>query len=233
MFGFDGLKRWEDLPTEFRNDAVRPYYEEISGKKHQLLVKRIFDLAMSMILLVVFSPLLLVSAFAIKKDSPGSVFFRQTRVTTYGRRFKIYKFRTMVADAQKLGSQVTTHEDPRITKTGAWMRKYRIDEVPQLFNVLTGDMSFVGTRPEVPKYVAEYSDEMLATLLLPAGITSKASIEYKDESALLDGASDPDETYISKVLPQKMRYNLAAIKDFSLRKDLSVLVETAKEVFFK
>lgn len=233
MFGFGGLKRWEDLPTEFRNDSVRPYYEEIRSKKHQLLIKRIFDLAMSMILLVILSPLLLVSAFAIKKDSPGSVFFRQTRVTTYGRRFKIYKFRTMVADAQKLGSQVTTHEDPRITKAGAWMRKYRIDEVPQLFNVLTGDMSFVGTRPEVPKYVAEYSDEMLATLLLPAGITSKASIEYKDESALLDGAADPDETYISKVLPQKMRYNLAAIKDFSLRKDLSVLVETAKEVFFK
>ena len=166
----------------------------------------------------------------IKLDSKGGVFFRQVRVTKYGKEFRIFKFRTMVNNAPSLGSAVTVKNDARITRVGHFIRKCRLDEIPQLLNVLTGDMTFVGTRPEVKKYVDAYSNEMMATLLMPAGITSIASIKFKDEEKLLDGASDVDKTYIDVVLPQKMKYNLEYIKDFSFIKDIIICVNTVKEV---
>lgn len=223
------LRKWEELPDFMKTEAVRPYYDILSKKKKALMVKRVFDIVMAASLLILLSPVMLVIAIAVKLDSKGEVFFRQERVTQYGKTFKIYKFRTMVKDADKLGSQVTTKNDARVTRIGRFLRKYRLDETSQLFNVLSGDMSFVGTRPEVPKYVERYTDEMYATLLLPAGITSEASIMYKDEEKLLSAAAnehETDETYISKVMPEKMKYNLESIKEFSQVRELSIMAQT-------
>mgnify|MGYP002744961238 FL=1 len=136
----------------------------------------------------------------------------------------------MVVNADKLGAQVTKENDPRITKIGHKLRKYRLDELPQLLNVITGDMSFVGTRPEVPRYVDCYSKEMLATLLLPAGVTSEASITYKDENELIGNAENPDEVYVKKVLPEKMKYNLDALRSFSLLGEIKTLLKTVGAV---
>ena len=152
--------------------------------------------------------------------------FRQVRVTTYGKPFRIFKFRTMVNNADKIGTQVTTKGDSRVTRMGKMLRGCRLDELPQLFNVLKGEMSFVGTRPEVEKYVAHYTDEMKATLLMPAGITSRASIEYKDEERLLESAENADEVYIHQVLPEKMKYNLRAIEKFSFWDDIKTMFAT-------
>lgn len=223
------LRKWEELPDFMKTEAVRPYYDILSKKKKAIMVKRVFDIVMAASLLILLSPVMLVIAIAVKLDSKGEVFFRQERVTQYGKIFKIYKFRTMVKDADKLGSQVTTKNDARVTRIGRFLRKYRLDETSQLFNVLSGDMSFVGTRPEVPKYVKRYTDEMYATLLLPAGITSEASIMYKDEEKLLSAAAnehETDETYISKVMPEKMKYNLESIKEFSQVRELSIMAQT-------
>ncbi|MGY6772575.1 sugar transferase [Gallibacterium sp. ZY190522] len=185
---------------------------------------------MAAILLILLSPLFLYIAYKIHKDSPGGVFFKQTRVTQYGREFKIYKFRTMVANAEALGSQVTTDNDKRITAMGEKLRKTRLDEIPQLINILKGEMSFVGTRPEVPKYVDAYTDEMMATLLLPAGVTSEASIEYKDEDRLLSNAENADKEYIEKVLPEKMKWNLESIRNYSFSRDLVTMIKTVLAV---
>ena len=181
------MKKWEELPEKFKNDAVRPYYDILSKKGASRIIKRIFDIVVALILTVIVSPFMIMIAIWIKLDSKGKVFFRQRRVTTYERVFGIYKFRTMVSDAEKLGTQVTVNNDSRVTRAGHFLRKCRLDELPQLFNVLKGDMSFVGTRPEVERYVDRYSDEMMATLLMPAGITSLASIKFKDEEKLLSG----------------------------------------------
>ena len=205
------LKAWEELPDQLKTESVRPYYDALRKKQGALFCKRLTDLLLSAALLVVLSPVLLVLAICIKIDSPGTVFFRQVRVTQYGREFRIFKFRTMVQDAPKLGSAVTVKNDMRITRMGRLLRGCRLDELPQLINILKGEMSFVGTRPEVPKYVSQYTPEMMATLLLPAGVTSEASIQYKDEDRLLDGASDPDKTYVEQVLPGKMAYNLQSL----------------------
>lgn len=224
------IKKWDYLPCNMQNDAVRPYYEILRRKPLDLAVKRIFDIVFSLILLILLSPLFIFIAICIKIDSPGSIFFKQERVTQYGRKFLIYKFRTMIENAEKTGTQVTVKNDSRITKSGQWLRKYRLDELPQLINIFIGDMSFVGTRPEVTKYVEKYTDEMLATLLLPAGVTSEASIKYKDESRLLDTADDIDKTYIEEVLPQKMKYNLESIKNFNMWKEMSTMLRTVKAV---
>ena len=181
-------------------------------------------------MLVMISPILIVIGAMIKADSKGPVFFRQVRVTTYGKKFRIYKFRTMVQNAESLGTQVTTNQDARVTRMGKLLRGCRLDELPQLINILKGEMTFVGTRPEVPKYVAAYSKEMLATLLLPAGVTSRASIEYKDEEQLLSDAEDADEVYIHEVLPQKMEYNLNAIRNFSFFGDIKTMFATVAAV---
>lgn len=180
------LRDWNDLPDYMRNDAVRPYYESLKRKRLSLILKRGFDFAMSLFLLIFLSPVMIGLSIAIVADSKGGVFFRQERITQYGRKFRIHKFRTMVADAENIGSQVTTKNDMRVTKIGFKLRKYRLDELPQLIDILLGNMSFVGTRPETTRFVCRYTPEMYATLLLPAGVTSEASIKYKDEDKLLE-----------------------------------------------
>lgn len=220
------LKKWEDLPEFMRVDEVKPYYLILEKKKNSLVFKRVFDIIMSVILIVLFSPIMLIISLLIKFDSPGPIIYKQVRITQYGRRFQVYKFRTMVNDADKIGTHVTTKNDSRITRVGKRIRDSRLDEFPQLFNVLKGDMSFVGTRPEAEKYFGHYTDEMKATLLLPAGITSMASIMFKDEAVILSNETDVDKTYIEKVLPQKMEYNLRSIEEFSLWKDLKTAVMT-------
>ncbi len=224
------LRFWEDLPENMQTDAVRPYYDALQKKTGSLLLKRIFDITASFFMLLILSPFFLILAIAIKIDSEGPVFYRQVRVTQYGREFRIFKFRTMVNNADKIGSLVTVGGDARITKVGRFIRACRLDEISQLINVLLGDMTFVGTRPEVPKYVAAYTPEMMATLLLPAGITSIASIRYKDEAELLDNAQDVDKAYIEQVLPGKMQYNLQSILDFSFWDDIATCFKTVLAV---
>jgi len=220
------LKEWEDLPHEMQCDEVRYYYDILSKHKGSLVLKRVFDIVVSAILLAVLSPMFLVISIAIAMDSKGSVFFLQERVTTYGRHFKIIKFRTMVQDAEKIGSQLTTSNDLRVTKVGKFLRNCRLDEIPQLICILDGDMSFVGTRPEVPKYVDRYAKKMLATLLLPAGVTSETSILYKDEYRLLDEAANVDDTYVNEVLPEKMYYNLKSIEHFNFLHEIATMFRT-------
>ena len=224
------LRSWDKLPEYMRNDKVKPYYELLKKRTVSLIMKRIFDIVMSLLLLMILSPVFLVVSIWIKLDSKGPVFFRQVRVTTYGKQFRIFKFRTMCENAEKKGSLVTVGNDSRITKVGEKIRHCRLDEIPQLLNVLAGDMTFVGTRPEVVKYVNAYSDEMYATLLLPAGITSVASIQYKDEDEILSKAKDPDDAYIHEVLPGKMKYNLASIENFSFLNEIKTMVNTLKAV---
>ena len=226
------LRKWEELPAFMQTEEVRPYYEKLSRKWFSLFVKRIFDFAVSSVMLVILSPALLVLAVMIKKDSEGPVFYRQERITQYGRKFRIYKFRTMVINADKIGSLVTVGEDPRITKIGKRLRGCRLDELPQLINIWKGEMTFVGTRPEVEKYVKKYKPEMMATLLLPAGVTSEASIQYKDEDKLLADVSgeDADRVYVEKILPEKMKWNLDEIKKFGFFREIGTMVKTVVAV---
>lgn len=226
-----GLRSWEKLPDEMRTEELRPYYELLSGKRASLIIKRIFDVIMALILLVILAIPMIALAVWIKIDSRGTVIFKQERVTRYGKKFKVWKFRTMVENAEKLGEQVTSDQDARITRAGARLRDHRLDELPQLFNVLFGDMSFVGTRPEVPKFVDAYSSEMLATLLLPAGITSRASVLFKDEDEILKGSDDVYSTYLEKVLPKKMELNLESLRKFSCTDDIKTMFLTVKVVF--
>lgn len=224
------LRKWEDLPKEMQIPEVREYYDLLRKKKFQLVLKRLFDIIVSFSALALLSPLFIILAIAIKLDSKGPVFYRQTRVTQYGEEFRIFKFRSMVTDADK-GSLLTVGGDSRITKVGKIIRKCKLDELSQLIDVLRGTMTFVGTRPEVPKYVDKYTPDMMATLLLPAGITSEASIYYKDENELLDAAEDVEKTYLEVVLPDKMKYNLAAIRSFSFIDDIKVMILTVLAVF--
>lgn len=227
------LKKWDDLPAYMKNDRVRPYYEVLEKKKKSLLMKRTFDFIGGIILLILLTVPMAIIAICIKIDSKGPIFYRQERVTTYGEHFRIHKFRTMVNNADKIGTAVTVENDIRITKIGAKLRGYRLDELPQVFDLITGKMSFVGTRPEAVKYVKLYSDEYMATLLLPAGITSEASIRYKDEAELLDTADDIDKVYVEKVLPGKMKYNLESIRKFSFLRELRTMVRTVFAVLGK
>lgn len=226
------LRKWEKLPPEMQVPEVKEYYDLLSKKKFNLLLKRAFDIVVSFILLVMLSPAFAVLAVAIKLDSKGPVFYRQTRITRYGKEFRIFKFRSMVTDADK-GSLLTVGGDSRITRTGKFIRKYKLDELSQLLDVFRGTMTFVGTRPEVPKYVEKYTPEMMATLLMPAGITSEASVYYRDESELLDASDDVEKTYLEVVLPDKMKYNLAAIRSFSFIDDIKVMILTVLAVFRK
>lgn len=227
------LRKWEELPIEMQTDEVRYYYDILCKKKLSLIMKRLFDIAASAVLLMILSPVFIILAIAIKIDSSGPVFYRQERVTTYGKTFRIHKFRTMVSNADKQGSFVTVKNDSRITRVGNLIRKYRLDEISQLIDVLLGNMTFVGTRPEVVKYVNQYMPVMRATLLLPAGVTSEASILYKDEDKLLDGAKKVDDIYIEKVLPGKMYYNLKSIEKFSFMKDIGIMFKTVLAVLGK
>jgi len=227
------LRKWEKLPSEMQTAEVRKYYDILKKKQCSLFFKRVFDIIISAFLLVFLSPVFLILAIVIKADSPGPVFYRQVRVTQYGKRFRIFKFRTMVSGSDQLGSQVTIKNDSRITRVGAVIRKYRLDEISQLIDVFRGTMTFVATRPESLKYAEHYTPEMMATLLLPAGITSIASIYYKDEAELLDRAEDADRVYIEEILPEKMYYNLKSMELFSIWKDLKVMLMTVSAVLGK
>lgn len=227
------LKKWEILPDYMQNDEVRVYYDSLQKKKVSMFLKRVMDLVGGLILLILLAIPMIIISIMIKLDSEGPVFYRQERVTTYGKHFKIHKFRTMVSNADKIGSTVTVGNDSRITKVGAKLRGCRLDELPQVLDLISGNMSFVGTRPEAVKYVEQYKPEYMATLLLPAGITSEASIRYKDEAELLDAASDVDKTYIEEVLPGKMKYNLDSIKNFSFFGDIATMFRTVLAVLGK
>lgn len=224
------MRSWENIPDIMKNDSVKEYYDILKKRKGSLFLKRLFDITVSGIMLLFLWPVFAVIAVAIRLDSKGPVFFRQVRITRYGEEFRIFKFRTMVTDADK-GSKLTVANDSRITKVGGFLRKYKLDELGQLIDVFRGKMSFVGTRPEVPKYVAVYTDEMLATLLLPAGITSEASVCYKDENSLLDASDNPEATYVDRILPDKMKYNLASVRDFSFFGDIKIMIKTVLAVF--
>lgn len=224
------MRKWNELPEFMKNEEVKTYYNILQKKKTSLMLKRVFDIIVSILMIILLSPVLIAVSIWIKLDSKGPVFYRQERITQYGRVFRIFKFRTMVTGADKIGTLVTTKNDSRITRVGEKIRKCRLDEIPQLFNILLGDMSFVGTRPEVKKYVDAYTDEMMATLLLPAGVTSLASIQYRDEDEILakyvDEEHSVDEVYVEKILPDKMKYNLKYLKSFSIVEDIVLCVKT-------
>ncbi len=220
------LRKWDDLPAEMKSESVRQYYEILCKKKPTLFIKGLFDFCMGVFMLIVLSPAILGISIAIKVDSPGPVLFRQTRVTQYGRRFKIYKFRTMSDHPDETGARITQANDSRITGIGSRIRKSRIDEIPQLLNIIRRDMSFVGTRPEVVKFVDRYTQEMMATLLLKAGVTSKASIQFKNEESMLIQTDDPDAAYMKMIMPQKMRINLKSIEELSIRDDIGTMIRT-------
>ena len=227
------LRKWDDLPEFMRVPEVKPYYDVLNKKRLSLIVKRAFDFCVALILSIVLAIPMIIIAIWIKADSEGPVFYRQERVTTYGKRFRIHKFRTMIINAEDIGTSVTIRDDTRVTKAGKKLRNLRLDELPQVFDVLTGDMSFVGTRPEVVKYVEEYRPEYFATLLLPAGITSEASIRYKDEYELLSEADDIDRAYMEEVLPEKMKWNLESIRNFSVFGELATMFRTVLAVLGK
>lgn len=228
------MKKWEDLPTLMKNSSVKKYYCILQHKKTSLFLKRTIDIILSFVGLIILSPIFLILAILIKLDSKGPVFFRQERITRYGKTFKIFKFRTMVQDADKKGALVTTKNDKRITRVGKLIRKCRLDETPQLINILVGDMSLVGTRPEVKKYVDAYTDEMKATLLMRAGVTSEASICFKDEDEIINNGIKKhisiDETYVKKILPKKMIMNLEYIKSFNFFSDIKIMAKTVINV---
>ena len=227
------VKKWEKLPKELQIEEVRPYYEILRKKNFSLFWKRVFDIVVSSLMLLILLPFFLILSLAIVIDSRGGVFYRQERVTQYGKRFRIFKFRTMVKDADKKGALVTVGNDARITRVGKFIRKLRLDEVSQLIDIFRGTMTFVGTRPEVPKYVSRYNAEYMATLLLPAGVTSMTSILFKDEDKLLEGKEDTDKTYIEKVLPRKMKFNLSELKKYSYWRDIKICFMTVFAVLGK
>lgn len=224
------MKAFDKLPPQFQNDEVKHYYDIISKKLFSLVFKRVTDIIFSIIILAVLIIPIAVIAVVVKATSKGPVFYRQERVTAYGRIFKIFKFRTMVENADQIGTLVTTNGDIRVTKVGRFLRKYRLDELPQIFNVITGSMTFVGTRPEVQKYVDMYVPSYYATLLMPAGITSLASIMYKDEEKLLQNVEDTDKIYVETILPEKMKYNLMYLENFGFFSDIKLMFKTVKEV---
>ena len=228
-----GLRRWDDLPDFMKTEEVKPYYEVLRKKRVSLFFKRAVDLVGGLVLLVLLAIPMAVIAVLIKLDSPGPIFYRQERITTYGKHFRIHKFRTMVSNADKIGTAVTVGNDSRITKVGAKLRGCRLDELPQVLDLISGDMSFVGTRPEAVRYVEKYRPEYMATLLLPAGITSEASIRYKDEAELLEETEDVDRVYVEEVLPGKMKFNLQSIMEFSFMGEIATMFRTVFAVLGK
>ena len=227
------LLPYERLPRELQCPEVKKYYDILDKKRFSLFLKRTMDIVLSVIMILILLLPMAVIAVIIKLTSKGPVLFKQERVMTYGRRFRIWKFRTMTVGADQKGALVTSAHDNRITGIGATLRKFRLDELPQAFHVLSGKMSFVGTRPEVVKYVERYTPEMMATLLMPAGITSLASIRFKDEDAMIGDVSDPQEVdriYVEKILPKKMEYNLEYISRFGFRRDIRLMFSTVKNV---
>ena len=227
------LRKWDDLPEFMRIPEVLPYWQILNMKKKQLLLKRIFDIIASISLLLILAIPMTIIAVLIKRDSEGPVFYRQERITKYGKHFYIHKFRTMVDHADKIGTAVTVGNDARITRIGAKLRKLRLDELPQIFDVIVGDMSFVGTRPEAVKYMERYKQEYNATLLMPAGITSEASIRFRNEDKLLKSEDDVDKVYMEEILPIKMKWNLKSIREFRFYRDLLTIWRTVFAILGK
>lgn len=198
----------------------------LEKKRIQLIIKRIFDFTVSSIGIIIISPILLVISILIKLDSKGPILFKQIRVGKNGKPFKIFKFRTMVVDAEKKGMQITVGRDSRITKSGHVLRKTKLDELPQLFNVLTGEMSFVGPRPEVPRYVEMYDENQKSILKVRPGITDLASIKYRNENDLLAKSLDPEATYINEIMPKKIELNIEYLKNMSVLYDIKLIIRT-------
>lgn len=224
------LLDWDKLPDYMRNDEVKEYYDILNKKKASLVIKRALDIIMSAILIILLIIPMAIIAILVKCDSKGPVLFKQVRVTTYGKRFKIWKFRTMVDNAEQMGGLITEANDKRVTKLGEKLRKVRLDELPQVFNVFVGDMSFVGTRPEVIKYVDQYTPDMYATLLTPAGITSLASITYKDNDEFFTDPAMVDKNYMEIILPEKMKLNLDYYRKFNALYDIKIMFKTIGSV---
>jgi len=222
----------QQLPLAFQNNEVATALQVLEKRRAQLFFKRLQDLLISGILILLLSPALLVLSIAVAVDSEGPIFFLQERVGKNGKIFRIVKFRTMVVNAEALGAKVTGDADPRITRVGQKLRHLRLDEIPQLFNIFVGQMSFVGTRPEVPQYVAVYDEKMMTTLLLPPGLTSMTSIRFRNEAELLKGVEDPDRVYIETILPQKMAINEEYLEKAGPIYDFKVMVATVMHVFF-
>ncbi len=220
----------QDLPDYMQNPETEAWLARLQKRKAALAAKRVFDVAASLVILTVTSPFFLLLALAVKLDSKGPVFYRQVRVGRYGRDFRIFKFRTMVQNADKIGLSLTVGDDPRITRVGRFIRRCRLDEFSQLLNVLGGSMSLVGPRPEVRRYVNAYAPEYMATLLVRPGITAPSSIAFKDEDKLLEASSDPEKAYVEQVLPPKMKLNLEYLKNISLWGDIKILFQTAAAI---
>ena len=202
----------------------------LAKRRPQLALKRLMDVVISGCALLVLWPLLLLIALAIKLDDPGPVFYRQVRVGRNGKEFRIFKFRTMVVDADKKGLQITVGRDSRITRVGAFLRKTKLDELAQLLNVLTGEMSFVGPRPEVPQYVDLYTPYQRQVLLVRPGITDYASIAYRNENDLLEGAQDPERMYIDEIMPAKIELNMKYLHEISPLADIRLIFSTVMAV---
>lgn len=200
--------------------------KELEKKKLSLFLKRILDIVASVLGLIILSPVFLLVAVCIKLDSKGTVFFKQKRVGKNKKKFEIYKFRTMVDDAEKIGKQITIGNDRRITNVGKFIRKCKLDELPQLINVLKGEMSLVGPRPEVPRYVELYDEYQEQILLVCPGITDYASIEFRNENEILGCSVNPENTYISEVMPSKIALNMKYIKKISLTEDIHLILKT-------
>ena len=220
---------FSSLPENMQVEEVKHYYDILKQKGRSLFFKRVLDLSLALILCIILLLPMFVIALIIMFSSKGPIIYKQVRVTTFNREFRIWKFRTMKVGSDALG-ELTCSDDDRVTGVGRFLRKYRLDELPQIFHVISGNMSIVGTRPEVPRYTKEYTPEMMATLLMPAGVTSLASIMFKDEAELLENCDDADKVYINDILPQKMKYNLEYLEKFGFRRDLKLILKTVKEV---
>lgn len=225
--------RYQELPDCMKNETTQYYWEILHKNKVSFAFKRAFDVSVSLILLICLSPFFLLLALAIKIDSRGPVFYRQVRVGRYNQDFKIFKFRSMVSNADKIGLAITTGNDPRITRMGKIIRKCRLDEISQLLNVLNGTMSLVGPRPEVRKYVDAYKPEYLATLLIRPGVTAEASIRFRNEDEMLARGDDPERIYIEEILPIKMELGLEYLKHVSVFHDMKIMIQTVSAVVKK
>lgn len=227
------IPRWEYFPDNMKNEFTLKYYNLIISKKSSLIIKRMFDIIFSLFLLFCLSPVMILTSILIKFNSINEpIFFKQKRITQYGKEFYIFKFRTMKSNSE-FKSSITCNNDSRITSIGKILRKFRIDEFPQLINVLLGQMSFVGIRPEVQEYVDFYNNEMQSTLILPAGITSIASIKFKDEEKILTDSKNIKKTYIEDILPKKMVYNIEYIEKFNFLLDIKIMFLTFYNIFLR
>lgn len=220
----------QELTFMQQTEELQEYKELLERQRVSLFLKRVFDIVVSALILLLLSPVFLLLSIAIKLDSSGPVFYRQVRVGRYGEDFKIFKFRSMVQDADKKGLALTTEGDARITRVGKLIRKCRLDEFSQVLNVLQGTMSLVGPRPEVRRYVDVYEPEYLATLLIRPGVTATASIAFRNEDELLNSGGDPEEIYVKQILPEKMRYNLEYLQNISVWNDIKIMVQTVLAV---